>query len=467
MSISEGPVTSNPLSNDNGYEEIQGVSKPEYDLNDAPPPQLDLTKLFRTKLNIRNELDKITQETGYGLMSSINQLVLSGFNYHRTGQQLVHNNRDNMGFTFFTRPCLNLTYDNLSSDRTLMDLRNAPVDSIGRYIRNMLDPWGARPEEKTKSDSIKWFDTQEALADKNARIRSLVNEANPFIPLLSNTLISLSGWQDISLSDYTSKAGIRNEQWAMADGFYHKTNVYEMNASFRNIEGDPISLLFQTWEKYIIACRENTMQPYQQFIIDRMYDYNTRIYRFIMDHTKTYIQKWAATIAFPLSIPFGNQFNYQEHRNFQEANNELPVTFKCMGADYNDPILFYEFNKLVEMFEPNLKINYSDYDFKTNSVKMVSDVYRKLTASEKLKGTYFAIPIINFMTRELEWWVHNEVYKEYFMEYIPNLTGVPDAKPVTKPKNWDVDTKETMASVPISSSDIAREVLRGFPGTKK
>ena len=266
-----------------------------------------------------------------------------------------------MGFTFFTRPILNLTYDNLSAKRELATLRNAGPNTIARFVRNTLDPWGARgtPDLTSSGSKISFIgggsadDPTEAIhvADVNSRKSPMVDEYNPFIPLLSNTLISLSGWKDVAINDYTSKAGIGNEQWAMPDGYYNIRDVFELNANFRNIEGDPITLLFQTWIQYYMGCRDLDLNPYPNFIYEREFDYNTKIYRFIMDHSRRYIQKYAATIAYPTSVSFGQQFNVDSSKNFVETNAELPITFKCIGASYNDPILLYEFNEVGLNFD--------------------------------------------------------------------------------------------------------------------
>ena len=113
----------------------------EFDVTDGTPPVMDLSNLYRSRLDLRMELDKLVRETGYGNLSSMHHLTMKGFNYLRRGQPMVLNTRDNMGFTFFTRPILNLTYDNLSNVDSLVSLRNAPENSIPSYVRATLDSW--------------------------------------------------------------------------------------------------------------------------------------------------------------------------------------------------------------------------------------------------------------------------------------------------------------------------------------
>lgn len=391
-------------------------AKSTYNLTNGTPPVVDLIKLYQGSLNVREQLDQIVRDTGYGSMSTINYLTLSGFNYLRHGQQLVHNNRDNMGYVFFTRPILNLTYDNLSNVSSMVRLRNAPPMSIEAMVRGLLDPWGQNGfmNQGNNKGNAKTADQ----ISKDAQTCPLVNRYNPFIPIMSNTLTSLTGFKDLSLNTYTSKAGAHNEQWAMADGFFYKTEAFELSSSFRNIEGDPISLLIETWLKYMAACRqENEMFPYPCFVEEREFDYNTRIYRFVMDHTRKYIQKFCATIAFPISLSYGNTFNYSYDKNFIDSNAEISVSWQCVGTDYNEPVLVYEFNNLVAMYCPDLAIDYTRYDTKTNSLVVKGmEYWQKLQDNEKNRGLFMAIPLINHVTYELEWWIPKTHYVQYVLQ---------------------------------------------------
>ena len=380
-----------------------------YNLIDGTPPVLDLYKLYQGSLNVRKELDDIVRDAGYGSMSSVNYLTLRGFNFHRHGQPMVQTSRNNMGYTFFTRPILNLTYDNLRNVSQLVQLTTAPEKSMQRLVRATLDPWS----HKGRYGRVQKLSEQDKIADLNSIRTPFVDEYNPFIPILSNTLISLTGWKDVAINSHVSKAGVNGEQWAMADGYHDVTGAFEMSSSFRNIAGDPISLLFSVWLKYMIACRhEYLMNPYPCFVEEREWDYNTRIYRFIMDPTKTYIQKYAATIAFPLSFPTGNTFNYSFDENYQRADAEISISWQCIGCEYNVPRLIYDFNTLVGEYCPGLVIQYEQCTPESLVVKHM-DLWQKLKPEEKNRGLYFAIPLINFITNELEWWIRRSDWEQF------------------------------------------------------
>ena len=124
--------------------------------------------------------------------------MLTAYGFGRTDQRIVNNLRafniiqnqsnpqvqvENMGYVFFTRPSLNLSYDNIIMDRTLTPMLSKEPLSIGRYVRAMLDPLG------------NWE-------------CPLVDATNVFMPLLSNTVESLAGWQDPIIDTYQSTAGL-------------------------------------------------------------------------------------------------------------------------------------------------------------------------------------------------------------------------------------------------------------------
>lgn len=400
------------------------------DIKDVTPPVVDLIEKYRGSLNVRAQLDNIVRQQGFGSLSSIVYHTVRGFNYLRHGQQYVQKNQDAMGYTFFTRPILNLTYDNLSAVDQLAPLKDAHPNSYSTMIRCLLDPWYHKGLNQyninSKANGGNLMGGGNYASSEGNRGTALVNPNNPFIPFLTNSLVSLSGWRDIALNDYTSKAGINNEQWSKPDGFFYKTESFELSASFRNIRGNPLKLLFTTWLCYMWHCLEGDIAPYPTFVQDREYDFNTRIYRFVMDPTKTYIQSHAMTIAWPMSYPTGSLFNFSYDKNFVDGNDEVNITFKCMGSDYDNPIMPYEFNTLVAEFNPALAIDYTrgGYDPRTASL-ITKGNWKKLKPYEKNKGVFAAIPLVNFKTYELEWWISPEDYDLYVKGTLPGkeITG--------------------------------------------
>lgn len=297
----------------------------------------------------------------------------------------INLNTENNGYTFFTRPCMNLAYDNVMVDRRLSQLLVENVDSIERAIRSYLDPWG------------QW----------NGLKSSIVDPLNPFIPLLSNNLISISGFPDMTTNVATTTPGIYRDVSIYIDDVPYQYEAYDIQASFRNIAGDPITYLSYMWQTYGKAVREGICMPYPEMIFLNEADYNTRIYRLVMDSTRTYVYRiMACGAAIPTAAAVGVNASFSgdgPESPFTTANEQITIPFRAVGFTVYDHILIYEFNTLVEMFNPWMR------DENRNNGRLM----HKLNPWEK---EYFnavnKYPWINPITMELEWWIKIEQYNQ-------------------------------------------------------
>lgn len=323
-------------------------------------------------------LNKVSKNSGLGEFESAITNTFYGLNYRGVGNAAL-NNTEQHGLTFFTRPCLNLSYDNIKMVRTFVPLLTESQISYQRAIRVLLDP--------------------RAAFEKNVTC-PIIDHNNPFIAVLTNNLISLSGWPDLDVDVYTTKPGAMREEFSMIDGYPRILNAFDLTANFRNIKGDPITLLFNIWVMYAARVYRGDFNPYTEMILENTIDYNTRIYRLTLDPTRQYVQKIAATGAsFPSASPIGAAFNFTEEQPFTREADQLSIRFRCMGAEYMDPILIREFNELVFGFNPGLK----------NQARRNS-LYKKLTLQERIFFNYRGLPLINPDTNELEIYVDRVMY---------------------------------------------------------
>lgn len=322
-------------------------------------------------LNTMDEvLSYLNKTIGRGSKISSMQSVLTGFNKNQQGNAVLSNN-DMMGYIFFTRPDLNLSYDNISLIRKLNLLGGQVANSYQRMVRALLDTTNASSDEY-KTD--------------------LVDNNSPFIPWFSTTCINCNGWPDLKLNLFRTQEGIAKEVWAMVDDIVDINGYFELNVTFQNLQGSPHILALLTWIMYASYVYLGKLSPHKRNIIEDEMDYNTRIYRFTMDYTNRYIQNWAATGAsFPIGLPMGAIFNYNRDNIFNEDMKTLSIPFACIGADYNDPITLLEFNDLQEEFHPALINNPNDF------VRQRPD--------EMLKYNYKGYPRIDLETNELYWMI--------------------------------------------------------------
>ena len=337
----------------------------------------------------KKDVDFISRLNGYGSLTSAQTNNLKGININLNGSPAPAN-KDTHGITFFTRPDLNLSYDNLGSDRMLSPLLSEELNSMARALRCMLDP---RQEKSGLRSSIS--DPRQA-----------------FLPVLTNNLVSMSGWPDMTVDTYTSKEGVYKEAYSMVDGTTHIFNTFDITANFRNIQGDPITFLFAIWVRYASLVYDGTLVPYFDNILENTIDYQSRIYRLVMDESFTYVQKIAACgAAFPMASPLGAAFNYSDEGNYNTENDQISIPFRCIGANYIDPILVKEFNQTVSMHN----LNMSDGNRSSLMVKIGAresyGTYGSIGSSLLNLLTHKLYPRIDPFTMELEWWAPKDEYE--------------------------------------------------------
>lgn len=362
--------------------------------------------LAANKLGTPSEsVDNLSRTTAVGSLSTAIGDTFYGIN-HRQTPNAVQINKDFYGLTLFTRPRMNLSTVNIRTVRQLAPLLTLEKESIQRIIRCLLDCTLSRAGIDTP-----FVDNQQA-----------------FIPVLTNNLLSMSGWHDVTLPIATSQAGLYKEEFSYGDGVTADYSAYDITASFRNISGDPITALFLIWTHYISNVYQGTMVPYPEFIVENEIDYMTRIYRLVLDSTKTYVKKIGACgAAFPINSPIGASFNFEHSKPINDSNDQISITFRCMGAMYQDDILIHEFNKTTELFNDTLAADrftmrrLKDPNTNQNYVESTHPNYTKVPIDALPIFNNRGYPRINPVTYELEWWVTNEEYNERLPLYQTQL----------------------------------------------
>lgn len=359
---------------------------------------INIEELMQNKfgMSLNDVVNVITKESGYGKLTSNTQQILRGINHRGLGNPMPKV-MENVGITLFTRPYLNLSYDNIKFIRQLAGLLTTDPLTYQYYIRAMLDPRGNRGVGLSGNET--------------AVETPMVNPLNPFIPLMTNTLLTTSGWPDISVDTSTSPEGVYNENMSMIDGHFKVMNNWTFNATFRNIAGDPISMMMLVWIIYASMLRlEEDLYPYPESIINNRRDYDTGIYHLILDPTKRYVVKIAKTIAYPKAFSIGSSFNLQNIEHMVSQNDQISVQFSAEGADYMDPITIDEFNTLVAIYDNDLIITGFDPE---NKIKIRGgDKLIRLKPDEVKDGNYFGRPLIHPQTGELHWYVDEFEYNE-------------------------------------------------------
>lgn len=361
------------------------------------------TALTEDERVLRQYVDIATREVGIGPLSQSYTNLMMGFDHRFAGIPLPVST-ESRGMVFFTRPRMNLSYDNVAQDRMLTHLLSNDEKSMSRAIRVLLDPRGTAVDSNNQSSAGDNTRDVNVPSPVHGPVRSLlVDNRSPFIPVLSNALISMSGWPDIVAEYFSSNPGIAKETWFQYDGPRRYFGEYQLNASWRNLPGDPITSLLQAWITYGLNVYHGLMLPYPEAIIEREIDYQTRIYHFVLDPSRRFVQKLAvASVCAPVSAGIAAQFNFSTDSPLaQESMKQVSIQWVCTGVEYNDPINIDEFNRLQAHFNPDMRT------LDSREREMV-----QLSIEDINYFNFYGYPYIDPYSMEFQWWVYRRHYQQ-------------------------------------------------------
>lgn len=274
-------------------------------------------------------------------------------------------------YIFITRPDLNFW-------EIPLGIHNVETTDLFQYFSKTnigisVMPWLMFPDnmrmEFRKSDSI---------TDKNSNdyyirttrsrvgltdLGSLSSDKNfnnnaftPFIPLLSNTCVSSSGGQDISLETEETEGDLSGNKLQYAKGADASFAPGEITLEFSDIYGSPVLHLMNMWVHYIHYLTKNQVKTWERYIMYRILDYTCSIYIFETDKDNTTILRWAKyTGCFPKSVPLGSIQHNMETQ--VDGLRQLSIPFAYNRYEAMKPATLMDFNFLMNKFilDPNEK----------------------------------------------------------------------------------------------------------------
>jgi hypothetical protein len=364
---------------------------------------------------VPHSLDDYFKSTPIGSLDKALGNNLYGIN-HRQVPNAVPQNRDSYGLAFFVRPQLNMQTDNIRNVRLFASLLTSSNLTIQRYIRTLLDPR-----------------LVQGYSYPGGRVAPidcpLMDNQNAFFSVLTNNITSMSGWPDTTAPTFTSEPGLYREAWSIVDGISRNFESFDMEVTFRNTKGDPILYMFYIWLHYMSFVFEGQLVPYLDMITENVIDYNTRIYRLVLDKNRHTVTKIAATgAAFPISVATGSFFDFSSEKPYNDQNKDIPVRFRCLGAIYQDDILIRQFNDTVCIFNPSMRD-----EFRENA-------YEKIPVALLQIFNNRGYPRINPDNNVLEWWVPKDLFNNRTASFLQNNLSVAselDDEPLEDPPEGD------------------------------
>lgn len=273
------------------------------------------------------------------------------------------------GYTFITRPRLNLTSPNIKQNSIMSTLISNNPQSISFVIRALLDSCMSTNFTLTKvaNSSFQPFTDETTDFCAKAQYNSYLFDAkNPFLVPLCNGLKSISGFPDLTLESETTEGDFFGSDFSYVKGGDMMKRSGELNLSFTDVQGSVILTIFYYWCLYIALQAQGVLMAYPDDIYEQRLNYTVSIYRFVTDPTRKYIRWWAkATGCYPKSVPVGALFNANEHDAILSSAMNFSIPFTYGKIEVNEPGILMDFNTLMERYthdeikEPN---KFTDFD---------------------------------------------------------------------------------------------------------
>lgn len=349
------------------------------------------------------KIDDLFSSSGIGSLDKAIGLNMYGINYQQA-PAMVPRNKEQPGYVFFTRPQLNMQGDNIRNLRLLYNYLTNNAISQERAIRCLLDPRLGAGYKYVTSPNTKPVDAPIITSP-------IVDNENCFIPWLSNNIETLTGWPEQVMTFLTSKEDVFRGTHTQANGIVEINSKFTLSATFRNVYNNPILKMISVWLAYMgHVTTTGRLRPYPDFEAKDRKDYNTRIYRVLLDPQR---ERVTGIIACGAAVPSSNAISafadYSRSAPISEVNKDFTISFECDGCIIFDPILEQSFNGVVQGFCPGMR-----------------DEYRAsaMVKLDKIEINYFrgvAYPRINPSNSAFEIWVPRDVYAARLQDIGPLL----------------------------------------------
>lgn len=357
-----------------------------------------------TPYNLNDELttwkNRIGLSQGMGLSAQRLTNPLMGFN-HRMANNPVPVNREYGALTFITRPDLNLDFNNIAQSRRLANMCAQDAASMDYHILAALDP--LFPFGFAASDT--------PALGKPFRPDVPFDNLQAFIPILSSSLVSFSGFPDNSVDSWLSNEGIAREQWGIVDSTWEVNYAYSGSATYNNMVGNPIMKMMTVWLEYMAGVRAGKFKPRIQNSVQRRIDYQSRIYSLKYDSLGNITRFTTGCVMWPANNNAGAMASIDNSKPQLNDDTTITIQWQMLGARYDDPLYMDMFNRTVAIFNPDMIPDPNFDEF----MPIGASFLRELEQHELPLFNYYGYPHIDSIRRKLTWWVYQTDY-EYIMK---------------------------------------------------
>ena len=167
-----------------------------------------------------------------------------------------------------------------------------------------------------------------------------------FIPAITNLCTNVSNGKDMTLDVFETEGDFNGNKLQYAAGMDENFSTGEVTLTFDNIYSAPVDILFTVWLMYMHYVGKGINNPEWAYIVNRIIDYTTSVYVFVLDTDQQTILRWTSYSGlFPRSYPYG-QIQHDVNIDKQAMSNiSVPCAYNFSSP--MDPIVLTKFNMLA------------------------------------------------------------------------------------------------------------------------
>lgn len=213
------------------------------------------------------------------------------------------------------------------------------------------------------------------------------NKPVPFVPFLTNLCTSITGGPDLIIDTYETEGDLQGNKLTYAAGSDEFGIAGEITLNFRDLYGSPIMHYYTLALMYMHGVTKGIINPEERFIIERIIDYTSSIYVFMLGLDGESILRYAKfTGCFPKSVPYGNILH---NRNPDiESLADVQITYQYNFFEPMNPEIFIDFNNISFW-------HYLNYAYSENINYKVDELFDKSGNVNNKKVGIYPYPILD------------------------------------------------------------------------
>jgi hypothetical protein len=249
---------------------------------------------------------------------------------------------------FLTRPFCNFSPNNIDMNDFIKTICYSAEGCC--ILASLMAPFGKNSAGNMLVDT----ESDETYIDSNGKRRFSNIQAHglttlgrtPFIPIVSNLSISLSGIKDLIMDKYEYDGDQAGNKTSDAMGLNSYRESSEFSATYYESRTLSITALHYVWLLYMDAIGKGTMSMTEDHMRDRIYDYMASLYWFVTGYDGMSIVLYGRqTGVFPLNVPISSLIPSERGT---PTDPKITINYHCNHSEVLNPSILFDFNHTID-----------------------------------------------------------------------------------------------------------------------